>query len=78
MLGRTLEIPEPVLEHIEADNHHPSERCYNVLKRWTDVFGSSATYECLARALRHPTVGRGNLAVKYCGVYQDEYQGKYM
>jgi len=78
MLGRTLKIPDPVLEHIEADNPRQSERCYNVLKRWTDVFGSSATYECLARALRHPNVGKGNLAVKYCGVCQDGYQGKYM
>ena len=78
MLGRTLKIPEPVLEHIEADNPHLSERCYSVLKRWTEVSGSSATHECLARALRHPIVGKGNLAVKYCGVCQDGYQGKYM
>jgi len=77
MLGRTLEIPDPVLQQIEADNPLLSERCYNVLKRWTEVFGSTATYECLARALRHPIVGRGNLAVKYCGVCQDGYQGKY-
>lgn len=78
MLGRTLAIPEAVLEHIEADNPRDlSERCYSVLRRWTEVFGSAATYECLARALQHPMVGRGKLALKYCGVFRDGYQGKY-
>ena len=76
MLGRSLEIPEPVLESIEADNPHLSERCYSVLKRWTEGFGLAATYECLARALQHPMVGRGKLAVKYCGVCRDGFQGK--
>ena len=76
MLGKTLAIPEPELEHIEADNPLDLfERCYSVLKRWTEVFGSAATYECLARALQHPIVGRGKLAVKYCGVIPG-YQGK--
>lgn len=78
MLGRTLAIPEAVLEQIEADNPRDlSERCYSVLRRWTEVFGSAATYECLARALQHPMVGRGKLALKYCGVFRDGYQGKY-
>lgn len=76
MLGRTLDIPEPLLEHIEADNPHLSGRCYSVLRRWSEVFGSAATYECLARALQHPMVGRGKLAVKYCGVCRDGDQGK--
>ena len=76
MLGRTLKIPDSVLENIEADNPRQSERCYIVLKRWTEGFGSAATYEFLARALQHPVVGRGKLAVKYCGVCRDGYQGK--
>ena len=75
MLGRILGVPEPVLEQIEADNPRLSERCFSVLKRWTERFGSAATYECLARALRHPMVGRGKLAAKYCGVCRDGYQG---
>lgn len=77
MLGRTLKIPEPELEHIEVDNPQDQfERCYSVLKRWTEVFGSAATYECLARALQHPMVGRGKLAEKYCGVCRDSHQGR--
>ncbi len=76
MLGRTLALPEPVLEQIEVDNRYLSEKCYGVLRRWTEVFGSAATYESLARALQHPIVGRGELAVKYCDVCRDVYQGK--
>ncbi|KAL9972489.1 hypothetical protein ACROYT_G018801 [Oculina patagonica] len=74
MLGRTLALPEPVLEQIEVDNRYLSEKCYGVLRRWTEVFGSAATYESLARALQHPIVGRGELAVKYCDVCRDIYQ----
>ncbi|XP_078371994.1 uncharacterized protein LOC144655584 isoform X1 [Oculina patagonica] len=74
MLGRTLALPEPVLEQIEVDNSYLSERCYGVLRRWTEVFGSAATYESLARALQHPIVGRAELAVKYCDVCGDPYQ----
>ena len=40
------------------------------------MFGSVATYESLGRALQHPIVGRGELAVKYCDVCRDAYQGK--
>ena len=76
MLGRTLALSEPVLEQIEVDNPNLSERCYSVLRRWTEVFGSAATYESLGRALQHPIVGRGELAVKYCNVLRDAYQGK--
>ena len=77
ILGRALEIPEPVLENIEADNPRDQfERCYSVLKRWTEVCGSAATYERLARALQNPIVGRGKLAEKYCGVCSDSHQGR--
>ena len=77
MLGRTLKISEPELENIEADNPwNQRERCYSVLKRWREVCGSAATYDCLARALQHPMVGLGRLAVKYCGVCSDSHQGR--
>ena len=76
MLGRALALPEPVLEQIEVDNPKLSERCYGVLRRWTEVFGSAATYESLARSLLHPIVGRGELAAKYCDVCRDANQSK--
>ncbi|XP_068754007.1 uncharacterized protein [Montipora capricornis] len=66
MLGRVLEVSEPVLEQIEEDNRELSERCYEVLIRWQEKFASKATYQRLAQALQHPTVDRAALAVKYC------------
>ena len=32
------------------------------------MYASDATYHRLARALKHPDVGREDLAVKYCGL----------
>jgi len=32
------------------------------------MYASDATYHRLARALKHPDVGRVDLAVKYCGL----------
>lgn len=75
MLGRTLSLPEAVLEQIEEDNPKLIEKCCRVLIKWTEVFGPSATYESLAKALQHPAVGRGALAVKYCDVPGDVYTG---
>ena len=76
MLGRTLSLPEAVLEQIEEDNPKLNEKCFSMFRRWTERFGSSATYESLARALQHPAVGRGGLAVKYCDVPEAVYKGK--
>ena len=39
-----------------------------VLTRWQERFPNDATYHCLARALKHPAVGREDLAAKYCGL----------
>lgn len=47
-----------------------------VLRKWKQAFGSAATYQCLARALKHPVVGRSSLAVKYCGVHACEDTGE--
>ncbi|XP_068754021.1 THO complex subunit 1-like isoform X2 [Montipora capricornis] len=66
MLGRVLDVSEPVLEQIEKDNDELSERCYKVLIRWQERFASEATYQRLAQALQHPPVDRAALAVKYC------------
>ena len=75
--GRCLVEPWRLLENIEPDNSlKQSERCYSVFKHWTEVCGSAATYECLARALQHPMVGLGRLAVKYRGVSRDSHQGR--
>ena len=40
--------------------------CVGVLRRWQEMYPSNATYHRLARALKHPTVGRVDLVNKYC------------
>ena len=42
--------------------------CVGVLKRWKEMYPSNATYHRLARALKHPAVGRVDLVDKYCGL----------
>ena len=76
MLGRTLSLPEAVLEQIEEDNPKLDEKCFRMFRKWTEMFGSSATYESLALALQHPAVGRVELAEKYCDVSGAVYKGK--
>ena len=39
-----------------------------VLTIWQERFPHDATYHRLARALKHPVVGREDLAAKYCGL----------
>lgn len=75
MLGRTLSLPEAVLEQIEEDNPKLDEKCFRMFRKWTEMFGSSATYESLALALQHPAVGRVELAEKYCDVSGAVYKG---
>ncbi|XP_068699861.1 uncharacterized protein [Montipora foliosa] len=69
MLGRALDVPESVLEQIQEDNAELSERCCKVLIRWKQMSASDATYQRLAQALQHRSVGRRKLAVKYCGLH---------
>lgn len=71
VLGRALHLPEPVLEQIEEDERTLSDKCCRVLIKWTEAFGSDATYQCLARALQHPIVRRPALAAKYCDAYRE-------
>ncbi|XP_015776301.1 PREDICTED: protein NLRC5-like [Acropora digitifera] len=66
MFGRVLEVPDAVIDQIEADESKVSDKCYSVLRRWQEIYPQDATYHCLARALQHPAVGRKDLAVKYC------------
>ncbi|XP_044171360.1 uncharacterized protein LOC114974059 isoform X1 [Acropora millepora] len=68
MVGRVLEVPDAVIDEIEADKDKVSKKCYRVLRRWQEMYPSNATYHRLARALKHPAVGRVDLVDKYCGL----------
>ncbi|XP_015760060.1 PREDICTED: uncharacterized protein LOC107339308 isoform X2 [Acropora digitifera] len=68
MVGRVLKVPDAVIDQIEAGTDKVSKKCYRVLRRWQQIYPSNATYHRLARALKHPAVGRVDLADKYCGL----------
>ncbi|XP_044169022.1 uncharacterized protein LOC114974232 [Acropora millepora] len=67
MVGRVLNVPDAVIDQIEANKSEVSDKCYSILRRWQEMYPSDATYHRLARALQHPTVDRVDVAVKYCG-----------
>ncbi|XP_074621197.1 uncharacterized protein LOC141879796 isoform X2 [Acropora palmata] len=68
MFGRVLNVPDAVIDQIEADESKVSEKCYCVIRRWQERYSADATYHRLARALQDPSVDRVDVAVKYCGL----------
>ena len=42
--------------------------CVGVIRRWQESYRKDATYHRLALALKHPAVGRADLAAKYCSL----------
>ncbi|XP_074621186.1 uncharacterized protein LOC141879794 isoform X5 [Acropora palmata] len=72
MVGRVLNLPDAVIDQIEANKSDDFEKCFSILRRWQEMYPSDATYHVLACALQHPTVDRVDLAAKYCGLQFDE------
>ncbi|XP_044166057.1 uncharacterized protein LOC122950012 isoform X1 [Acropora millepora] len=68
MVGRVLNVPDAVIDQIEANKFKDSEKCYSILRHWQEMYPSDATYHALACALQNPAVARVDLAVKYCGL----------
>ncbi|XP_015757180.1 PREDICTED: uncharacterized protein LOC107336623 isoform X2 [Acropora digitifera] len=68
MVGRVLNVPDAVVDQIEANKSKDSEKCYSILRHWQEMYRSDATYYALACALQNPAVARVDLAVKYCGL----------
>ncbi|XP_015754489.1 PREDICTED: uncharacterized protein LOC107334100 [Acropora digitifera] len=67
-IGLVLKVPKAVISQIEANKSEVFEKCHTVLTSWQERCPYDATYPCLARALKHPAVGREDLAVKYGGL----------
>ncbi|KAK2546776.1 hypothetical protein P5673_033579, partial [Acropora cervicornis] len=67
IVGRVLNVPDAVIDQIQADESTVSEKCYSVLRYWQGRYPSDATYHRLARALQHPAVDRVDVAFMYCG-----------
>ncbi|XP_067017518.1 uncharacterized protein [Acropora muricata] len=68
MVGRVLNVPDAVVDQIEANKSKDSEKCYSILRHWQEMYRSDAKYHALACALQSPAVARVDLAVKYCGL----------
>lgn len=66
LLARVLGFQDVELDQLVADNRDIFEQCYQMLLRWKQKCGSQGSYEALARALQHPAVNQGHLALQYC------------
>ena len=65
-LGQALGLEEQELDQIEADEGNLYERSYGMLRKWTQIRGSSETFEELGRALMNKIVRRDDLVDRYC------------
>ena len=70
-VGRALDLEDPDLSLIDADERGLYEKSYGMLRKWTQINALSGTYEQLGRALMRPEIGRHDLAHKYCEKPQD-------
>ena len=61
-LGRRLQIDEESLTIIDDENEKFLQKNFNMLLRWKERNGSTATYTILHDALCHPLVNRTDLA----------------
>ncbi|PFX13406.1 putative serine/threonine-protein kinase roco5, partial [Stylophora pistillata] len=51
-LGRSLSVPDTVIETIQAENQSEEERAYQVLTRWSRKMGSVGTVHALMKAIQ--------------------------
>jgi len=65
-LGLRLGVEETMIKVINRVNKQLSEKGFQVLMYWERRKGPEATYLALCDALQHESVGRGDLAKKYC------------
>lgn len=50
-LGRSLDVPETIIENIHTENESQDERSYQVLHYWQQTKGSKATVHFLMKAI---------------------------
>ncbi|KAJ7381111.1 hypothetical protein OS493_004709 [Desmophyllum pertusum] len=65
-VGRLLGLEDATLDGIRDAHTQMYECSYKMLEIWVERRITQATYECLARALLHRTVGMRDVAEKYC------------
>ncbi|CAB4039025.1 serine threonine- kinase pats1, partial [Paramuricea clavata] len=67
-LGRALGLKDWQLTSIDENNPKVGEKSYQMLNNWAKCNPRQATLENLKRALEDMTVGRADLAERYCNV----------
>lgn len=65
-LGRQLGFEGGDLTAVHKNNEEWSSKIFEMLKEWKQRKGKGATYSVLYRALCYTTVGRTDLAQKFC------------
>ena len=75
-LGRRLGVGDEILDETDQEHDQMSEKGYGMLKQWSQIYGSDATYKALCNGLLHYLVQRRDLAEKFCyiiGNYFPQY-----
>ena len=65
-LARVLGLSESTIYIIDADYKKIYEKSFQMLMKWTQLYGSAANFGTLAKGLCHPTVQRPYLVKKFC------------
>ena len=63
MLATVLEVPQHEIDAIETNHSHDVKKCLEkMVDKWLKLQGSRASWTTLSQALRHPLVGRPDIA----------------
>ena len=71
-LGRRLNVMDQTLLHLKGNaQQYPDllDKTSEMLKKWRNAEGDSATYQVLYEALCHEMVARKDLAQKICCIH---------
>lgn len=74
-VGRLLGLEDTALDDIREVHEQMYEYSYQMLELWAKKNCGQATYEWLARALLHRTVGMRVIAEQYCLEHRESQSG---
>ena len=65
-LGLALDLTNSHLDEVDADHSNVLDKSYAMLRKWKESHGVEATFERLAKGLKHKAVNRRDLIDEYC------------
>ena len=65
-LGLALDLTNSHLDEVNADHSDVLDKSYAMLRKWKESHGVEATFERLAKGLKHKAVNRRDLIDEYC------------